>query len=57
MKFIKQYLEEVKDICSKIDLKKIEQIVKIISNTRENKGRIFFIGVGGECRQLLSCGK
>jgi D-sedoheptulose 7-phosphate isomerase len=47
MKFIKNYLNEVNQICNKIDALKLEKIIKIISDIKKKKGRIFFIGVGG----------
>jgi D-sedoheptulose 7-phosphate isomerase len=47
MKFIKQYLIEAKNIIDALDLKKISKIVSQINTVQKNKGRIFFIGVGG----------
>jgi D-sedoheptulose 7-phosphate isomerase len=47
MNFIKQYLIEVKNIIDALDLKEILKIVKQINFVKKNKGRIFFIGVGG----------
>jgi len=47
MKFIKQYLIESKNIIDALDLKKISKIVYQINTVQKNKGRIFFIGVGG----------
>jgi D-sedoheptulose 7-phosphate isomerase len=47
MKFIKNYLNEVNQICNKIDALKLEKIIQIISDIKKKKGRIFFIGVGG----------
>ena len=47
MKFIQQYIQEVKEICSVINLENIEKTIQIIYNVRKNHGRIFFIGVGG----------
>ncbi len=47
MKFIKNYLNEVNQICNKIDVLKLEKIIQIISDIKKTKGRIFFIGVGG----------
>ncbi|MFA5075467.1 MAG: SIS domain-containing protein [Candidatus Babeliales bacterium] len=45
--FVNQYLNEVKQISSLIDTNCIEKIIKILKKTREEKGRIFFLGVGG----------
>ena len=47
MKFIKNYLNEVNQICDKIDVLKLEKIIQIISDIKKKKGRIFFLGVGG----------
>ena len=41
------YFEAVNEISNKIDHKKIDRIAKALSNLRENKGRLFFLGVGG----------
>ena len=45
--FIKNYLEEVAEIANKISREEIENVVEEIVKTRDNNGRIFFIGVGG----------
>ena len=47
MNFVKQYLNEAKNIIDALDLKEISKIVKHIHFVKKNKGRIFFIGVGG----------
>ena len=47
MDFIRQYLIEAKNIIDALDLIEISKIVKHISVVKKNKGRIFFIGVGG----------
>jgi D-sedoheptulose 7-phosphate isomerase len=47
MDFIRQYLIEAKNIIDALDLKVISKIVKHINLVKKNKGRIFFIGVGG----------
>ena len=41
------YLEETKQICDMIDDNKIEIIATNLSKLRTNKGRLFFLGVGG----------
>ena len=41
------HLSEVNNIIKKIDTKKIENMVDLILNVRKQKGRIFFLGVGG----------
>jgi len=45
--FSKKYFEEVKLICEKLNYSHIENVAKIISNTKNKNGRIFFLGVGG----------
>lgn len=45
--FISSYINESKKILSKINQKEIEKIIKILLEVKKNKGRIFFIGVGG----------
>jgi D-sedoheptulose 7-phosphate isomerase len=47
MDFIRQYLIEAKNIIDALDLIEISKIVKQIKIIKKNKGRIFFIGVGG----------
>jgi len=47
MKYTKRYFEEVQNIAKSIDLELIEKMVKIILDVKEQKGRLFFIGVGG----------
>ena len=47
MEYAKRYFEEVQDIAKSIDLLVIEEMVQVILNVKEQKGRIFFIGVGG----------
>ena len=47
MIYSKIHLSEAIKIIKKIDTKKIENMVEIILNTRKNKGRLFFLGIGG----------
>jgi len=44
---IKNYFQQTQKTINKIDLKKIEKLVISISDIKQNKGRIFFLGVGG----------
>ena len=44
MKEITNYLNEVKEICDRLDQKEIQKVIDIIKNL---KGRLFIIGVGG----------
>jgi len=47
MNYSQQYLKETSEIIEKIDTLIIEKIVKIISKTKKNNGRLFFLGCGG----------
>ena len=47
MSYSKKHLSEAIEIINKIDSKKIENIVEIIEQVKNKKGRIFFLGVGG----------
>ena len=47
MKYIDQYINEMKQITEKLDKKAIKKIVEQILDVREKQGRIFFIGAGG----------
>ena len=42
-----QHLSEATEVIKKIETKQIEKIVDLILNVRNEKGRIFFLGVGG----------
>jgi len=45
--YIDKYLSEVIDITKKIDKNIIEKAVNILNETRNKKGRLFILGVGG----------
>lgn len=47
MKFIEKYFENSKDVINKIDLKKINKTINLISRIKKNEGRVFFLGIGG----------
>ncbi len=47
MTYSNLHLSETIEIIKKIDTKKIENMVDLILNVRKEKGRIFFLGVGG----------
>ena len=47
MSYSDSHLSETIEIIKKIDTKKIENMVDLIINVRKEKGRIFFLGVGG----------
>ncbi len=46
-KFIKDFLSESSKISQRLNVKTITSFVKKIKNCKKNKGRIFFLGVGG----------
>ena len=46
-KYIEKYLKEVEEISKKIDQEKIEKIIERLVKLKKEKGRNFFIGVGG----------
>lgn len=45
--FTDMFMQEVVDIASKIDCNKIESITNTLAKVRENRGRVFILGVGG----------
>ena len=45
--FSKEYFEEVNKISKGIDLDKIEGLAQSLLNLKLNKGRLFFLGIGG----------
>lgn len=45
--YINRYLDEVIKIAQQIDREQIAKIIDILSQAREQGGRVFFIGVGG----------
>ena len=47
MSYVQDYLKEVKSVVDKLDQTSIEKMVDLIIHIRENKGRMFFLGVGG----------
>ena len=47
MEYANRYLQEVQSIAKSIDLNTIEKMVQVIASVKEQKGRLFFIGVGG----------
>ncbi len=46
-KYVDLYMKEVIEISKAIDKNKIDKMINVISEVAINKGRIFFIGVGG----------
>jgi D-sedoheptulose 7-phosphate isomerase len=47
MTFNKYFLNSISKICGLFDFVQIENLVNEISRIKKNKGRIFFLGVGG----------
>lgn len=47
MEFIKLYLQEASEIISKIDVSSVDKLVELLVKVREQKGRLFILGVGG----------
>ena len=47
MSYGQNYLKEVGQIAQALDLAKIELMVQLLSDLRNNGGRLFFLGVGG----------
>lgn len=45
--FSEKHLQESIDIIQLIDTNKIEEMASIISEVKKNKGRLFFLGIGG----------
>jgi len=47
MSYIDDYLKEAISILEKIDRAQVEKMVRLLVKIREEKGRLFFLGVGG----------
>lgn len=47
MNFTRQFLLEAKKIIDQLDVQKIEHVVSLLAQLRENNGRLFILGVGG----------
>ncbi len=45
--FYDNYFSKIKEVTSKLDKKNVEKLVNILVTVKKNKGRIFFLGVGG----------
>ena len=45
--FVIEYLKEVKNICDSISIQDIIKFSAVIQDIKTNKGRLFFLGVGG----------
>jgi D-sedoheptulose 7-phosphate isomerase len=47
MKDIKKYFESFKEAINKININEINNFIEAIAKIKRNKGRIFFLGIGG----------
>jgi len=47
MSFVRQYLEEVREILARLDTEAVERMARLLRETREAGGRLFILGVGG----------
>ncbi len=47
MNFIKQYLDETRQILDRLDLAAVGRMVELLEQTRSRGGRLFILGVGG----------
>jgi len=45
--YINSYLGEVKEIAEKLDQGSLNRMIEVLKDIRDNKGRLFIIGVGG----------
>ena len=45
--YINSYLEETRQIAEKLDREQINKMIDVLRNVRDQKGRLFIIGVGG----------
>lgn len=45
--FVTEYFNEVAEIASEIETYKIEEIVRILNEVKNKRGRVFVLGVGG----------
>jgi D-sedoheptulose 7-phosphate isomerase len=47
MNFIRQYLDEAREIIQRLDVEAIENMAALLATMRANGGRLFILGVGG----------
>src|ERR1043165_4305670 len=45
--FSESYLQEVREIASRLDVQPIEKAAALLASVRERSGRLFVLGVGG----------
>jgi len=44
--FVRKFLSEAKKIIDQLDVNPIDSMIDLLVETREKKGRLFFLGVG-----------
>jgi len=47
MRYINKYFKEAKEVIDQVNRRQIDKMINILKEIRKNKGRIFFLGVGG----------
>ena len=47
LNFSRKYFKEINNVIKKLDLNEVEKLVDRLVEVKKNKGRIFFLGVGG----------
>ena len=47
MSFVRQYLEEAREILARLDGDAVERMARLLRETRDAGGRLFILGVGG----------
>ena len=47
MLYIRKYVSELHQVIDRLDVDAIEHMVQLLTDLRENGGRLFFLGVGG----------
>ena len=47
MSFVRQYLEEAREILARLDGDAVERMARLLRETRDEGGRLFILGVGG----------
>jgi D-sedoheptulose 7-phosphate isomerase len=47
MEFVGEFLKETQEIAAKLDQGRISEMIRVLKEVRDNRGRLFFLGVGG----------
>jgi D-sedoheptulose 7-phosphate isomerase len=47
MTFARQFLDEAREVCDRLDADAIERVALLLARARERGGRLFLLGVGG----------